>query len=273
MLTLQNIHSLLESNTYATKRELYYKYINDYVSQANLDESVTTISVMLQIPRINLHIMATSKGLIAGNLSFVNEDEVEVDCRLATGGEMVPCNIGALRNFRTDANAILVVEKDAVFQTLLQDNNLQMLKTILITGKGVPDLNTRQLVYKLSICLKIPIFALVDADPYGIEIMCVYRFGSLTTTWCAENLAVPSIHWLGLHPSDFPDLNQSQMKGFSRYDQMKCKAILDRPYIDYWPKIKEQLELISTFQQKAEIENLPSPGEYIIKKIIEKDWI
>jgi len=273
MLTLQNIHSLLVSNTYATKRELFYRYINDYLNQANLDESVTIISVMLQIPRQNLHIMATSKGLIAGNLSYLNEDGVEVDCRLASGGEIVPSNINCLTNFRTDAKIILVVEKDAVFQTLLQDQKLQSLKTIFITGKGVPDLNTRQLVCKLSKCTKIPIFALVDADPYGIEIMCVYRFGSLTTTWCAESLAVSTMNWLGLHPSDFPDLNQSQMKSFSRYDQMKCNAILDRPYIEYWPGIKEQLEIISAWQQKAEIENLTSPSDYIIEKIQEKAWI
>ena len=127
--------------------------------------------------------------------------------------------------------------------------------------------------YRLWKNTGIPIFALVDADPYGIEIMCVYRFGSLTTTWCAESLAVPSVRWLGLHPSDFPDLNQSQMKSFSKHDHIKCKAILNRPYIKHWPNLKEELETISSCEQKAEIENLPSSAEYILNKIIDKDWI
>ena len=114
---------------------------------------------------------------------------------------------------------------------------------------------------------------MVDADPYGIEIMCVYRFGSLTATWCAESLAVPSIRWLGLHPSDFSELNQAQMKPFPKHDQIKCKAILNRPYIDTWLNLKAQIEIISSWQQKAEIENLPSPALYILNKIVDKDWV
>lgn len=129
------------------------------------------------------------------------------------------------------------------------------------------------LTYRLWKSTGIPIFVLVDADPYGIEIMCVYRFGSLTSTWGAESLAVPSVRWLGLHPSDFPDLNPSQMKGFSKHDQIKCKAILNRPYIEHWPNLKEELEIISSWQQKAEIENLASSAEYILDKIIEKEWV
>lgn len=31
---------------------------------------------------------------------------------------------------------------------------------------------------QISHKFNIPILALVDANPYGIEIMCVYRFGS-----------------------------------------------------------------------------------------------
>ena len=121
--------------------------------------------------------------------------------------------------------------------------------------------------------LRIPVFAVVDADPFGIEIMCVYRFGSLASTWCVESLAVPSVRWIGLHPSDFESLDQSQMKGFSRSDKIKCKALISRPYIEHWPALKEQIEIISTWQKKAEIENLPKPSEYILNKIVENQWV
>jgi DNA topoisomerase VI subunit A len=57
LLTLQCIHSLLLDNTYATKRELFYKYVNDYGCQAHLDEAVSIISVMLQIPRHKVSIL------------------------------------------------------------------------------------------------------------------------------------------------------------------------------------------------------------------------
>jgi len=71
-----------------------------------------------------------------------------VDCRLATGGETIPTNIEDMDSLRTDAKMILIVEKDAVFQSLLQDSSLKSHNIIFITGKGVPDLNTRQLVHR-----------------------------------------------------------------------------------------------------------------------------
>ena len=37
----------------------------------------------------------------------------------------------------------------------------------LLQGKGVPDVNTRMFVRKLTRELKIPSLALVDADPHG----------------------------------------------------------------------------------------------------------
>lgn len=36
-------------------------------------------------------------------------------------------------------------------------------------GKGVPDVNSRLMVKKLWDTLQIPIFALVDADPHGMN--------------------------------------------------------------------------------------------------------
>jgi len=55
---------------------------------------------------------------------------------------------------------------------------IYLLVFIHFQGKGFPDINTRLFVKKLSCTLNIPILALVDANPFGIEIMCVYRFGS-----------------------------------------------------------------------------------------------
>ena len=34
------------------------------------------------------------------------------------------------------------------------------------------------MIHKLWSTLTIPVLALVDADPYGVEILCIYKFGS-----------------------------------------------------------------------------------------------
>ena len=50
-----------------------------------IDEAIQTIVVMLQIPRGHLRILATTKGLVAGNLTFTI-DGIEVDCSAASHG-------------------------------------------------------------------------------------------------------------------------------------------------------------------------------------------
>lgn len=128
-------------------------------------------------------------------------------------GTLIP-HIVCLPNveLRSSAKYVLLIEKDATFQRLLNENVLDELSDSLIVtvsdffclnflplllvhvlkeywnwclywnflqGKGFPDINTRMLINKLNKNLKLPILALVDADPFGIAIMCVYRFGSL----------------------------------------------------------------------------------------------
>lgn len=68
-------------------------------------------------------------------------------------------------------------------------------KCVLITGKGYPDVGTRELVRliadqsnsKVFVFFRfftvitrnvVPIFVLADCDPYGLDIVCVYAFGS-----------------------------------------------------------------------------------------------
>ena len=45
-------------------------------------------------------------------------------------------------------------------------------------GKGYPDLCTRGFVNLLWKTLQIPVLMLTDADPHGLHIALVYKFGS-----------------------------------------------------------------------------------------------
>ena len=47
--------------------------------------------------------------------------------------------------------------------------------------------------------LSVPVFAFVDADPWGYEIMLTYRFGSVAMAWCCESVAVPAIRYDPFH--------------------------------------------------------------------------
>ncbi|PSS37869.1 hypothetical protein PHLCEN_2v337 [Hermanssonia centrifuga] len=107
-----------------------------------------------------------------------------------------------------DLSWVLIVEKEAVFQTLchLDFSSHPSLPGpgVIITGKGYPDVATRQLVCTLSNNLSstIPIIALVDADPYGIDILSVYKYGSTNMSHEQESLAAPRIRWGGVMSSE-----------------------------------------------------------------------
>ncbi|XP_027279066.1 meiotic recombination protein SPO11 isoform X2 [Cricetulus griseus] len=256
---LSMIYKLVQSNTYATKRDIFYTNSQLFGNQASVDNIIDDISCMLKVPRRSLHVLSTSKGLIAGNLRYVEEDGTRVQCTCSATATAVPSNIQGIRNLITDAKFLLIVEKDATFQRLLDDNFCsRMSPCIMVTGKGIPDLNTRLLVKKLWDTFHIPVFTLVDADPHGIEILCVYKYGSMSMSFEAHSLTVPTIRWLGLLPSDIQRLNipKDSLIPLTKHDQRKLDSILKRPYITYQPLWRKELEMMADSKMKAEIQAL-----------------
>ncbi|KAK5822230.1 hypothetical protein F5H01DRAFT_410550 [Linnemannia elongata] len=58
--------------------------------------------------------------------------------------------------------------------------------------------------------LEIPLVALMDCDPYGIEIYLTYRCGSIKSAYENAKLAVPALKCLGQFPSDWDLFLDSQ---------------------------------------------------------------
>ncbi|XP_073794316.1 meiotic recombination protein SPO11 isoform X3 [Danio rerio] len=115
-----------------------------------LDSIVDDISCMLKVPRRSLHILATSKGFISGDLCYLEEDGTKVDCNSSSTAVSVSSNVNGIRNIVSSAKFILIVEKDATFQRLLDDDFCARLSPcIIITGKGVPDVNSRLMASRL----------------------------------------------------------------------------------------------------------------------------
>ncbi|TNN45313.1 Meiotic recombination protein SPO11 [Liparis tanakae] len=159
----------------------------------------------------------------------------------------------------SSAKFVMIVEKDATFQRLLDDDFCtKMSPCIMITGKGVPDLNSRLMVRKLWDALHVPVFALVDADPHGIEIMCIYKYGSVSMSFEARSLTVPSVMWLGLLPTDLKRLRvpEDSLIPLTRTDESKLCSLLKRPYVTGKPDWQREMELMQQSKVKAEIQSL-----------------
>ena len=48
----------------------------------------------------------------------------------------------------------------------------------------------------------VPILGLVDADPYGLDILSVYRFGSSAMAHECGTSTTPTLKWIGLKSSE-----------------------------------------------------------------------
>ncbi|XP_053174389.1 meiotic recombination protein SPO11 [Scomber japonicus] len=256
---LSVIYRLVQSNSYATKRDIYYNNTQLFGSQKIVDSIVDDICCLLKVPRRSLHVLATSKGLISGDLCYMEEDGTRIDCHSSSAAVAVSSNIDGIRDIVSSAKFVMIVEKDATFQRLLDDNFCTKLSPcIIITGKGVPDVNSRLMVRKLWDTLHIPIFALVDADPHGIEIMCIYKYGSVAMSFEAHSLTVPSVMWLGLLPSDLQRLRVPEVAliPLTKRDESKLNSLLERPYLTSQPEWQKEMELMKQSKVKAEIQSL-----------------
>ncbi|XP_049832715.1 meiotic recombination protein SPO11-like [Schistocerca gregaria] len=171
------------------KSALYYEQAGGARSQRTVDAAATDASRLLGAPAWRLGLLASGKALVAGPLLITTAEGGRIDCARAAAGQLVPQDVAGIRELRADsARLVLLVEKDAVFQKLLDQGVQQALgPCILLTGKGFPDVNARLFLRRLWDSLRLPVLALVDADPYGIEIMCVYRFGSLVQTLLTDD--------------------------------------------------------------------------------------
>lgn len=119
---LKLIHRMLMTNSFATKRDIFYKNVNLFRNQQFVDRIVDDLVAHFQCPRINLHIIATSKGLIHGNCVLKLKDNTELDA--STGGNnqghLIP-NIEEIDGFSfpKDLKFVLVIEKAATFSHLI----------------------------------------------------------------------------------------------------------------------------------------------------------
>ncbi|XP_072936669.1 meiotic recombination protein W68 [Epargyreus clarus] len=281
VFVLSKVHELLGKNLTVTRRELFYQNVARFRNQSNLDVGVRDVCCLLESPPWNLGIVATAKGLVAGPLIMRCRDGSTMDCMTA-GGTLLPQDINGIQEFKSTAKYILVVEKDAIFQKLLDEGALIRLgPVIILTGKGYPDVCTRQLLCRLVKELRVKALALVDHDPHGYEIFLTYKYGSLAQSHLSSSLACSSLLLLGTRHSDVMTLVSNEARlVLTSLDKRKLASLIKRPYLDtpVGSCIKEELQAMLRSGVKAEIEAVAPTAaalcdSYIPSKIIQADFL
>ncbi len=96
-------------------------------------------------------------------------DVERIDCtRFGSGAYSIPSSVEHL-SFETNAKFILAIETGGMFQRLQSHKFWQTSNCILVSMGGVPTRATRRFIRRLADECKIPVYAFVDCDPYGIS--------------------------------------------------------------------------------------------------------
>jgi DNA topoisomerase-6 subunit A len=210
---------MVENNDFATKREAYYVSKNwgdaKFNEQTESDTVMDDIEALASLQGLNREQLRffpeEHGGSVAGNLAVIDVDSetgnpIRIDCtNFGSGSYSIPHSVEHLQ-FETKAKFILAIETGGMFQRL---NNHKFWKTsdcILIETAGVPTRATRRFIRRLADEKKIPVYAFVDCDPYGIaNIYRTLKVGSGNAAHINRFFCVPQAQYLGVTPQDIID--------------------------------------------------------------------
>jgi DNA topoisomerase-6 subunit A len=307
MLMASIIYEALSNGEYPTIRDLYYRgkhtirfrklpskaiaEENTWDEQSESDSVIRDIEVYTNVLREEMLILSKEKGKVVGEMRIRSGDDVIDLSKMGHGAYSIEPTPDLIEFLDVNADFVLVIEKDAVFQQLHRIGFWRKHRAILVTSAGQPDRATRRFVRRLNEELGLPVYVLSDSDPYGYYIYSVFKTGSITLSYESERLATPKARFLGVMMTDIfgspkigkkPYLTDEERRNYiikaKDRDIKRAKELKEYPWFksERW-----QIELDEFLNRKVklEIEALASKGlrflsdRYIPEKIQVGDWI
>lgn len=216
-----------KTDQYNGPRDLYYQNIGLFPNVNIITTLLNDICCTVGVTRMNLNVTVSQKGFVFGDLTISYRNKMILYDSNTKSSMLIPDCIQDLKICHSNARFILVVEKYTTFAHLISNGIAERFPLIMITGSGYPDLKTRSFLQKLWFELKLPVFAFMDGDAYGIDIILSYKYGSILSAYQNHHLIVPSIQWLGITADD---INDFQLKGirYKRNELKKFDSLLKR---------------------------------------------
>jgi DNA topoisomerase-6 subunit A len=267
---------------YMTKHTIRGTRENTFEEQGESDPIIEDLEVGVDALREELHLFADKRGIVAGQL-VVDDAGDRIDLsKMGRGGWSIPsiCEPSVLKFHKSQAEFILLVEKAAVWSRLNEDAFWKKHKCILMTTQGQATRGARRLLQRLAGELKIPVYVLVDNDPWGLYIYSVLKQGSISLAYESMRLAVPNVRFLGMSSFDHAKFNLSSAveirlndKDIDRAKQMKAYPwFKDR-------KWQREIDALLHNGFKMEVDGFLTKSisfiteEYIPKKLRDRDYL
>jgi DNA topoisomerase-6 subunit A len=165
---------------YLLKHTIEGAHEETFDTQDECDPIIEDVEVSLDAMREELHLYAKNAGAMVGPITLTDSGD-EIDCsRMGSGGYSIPSIVEPeIVQFKKNAaKFILHVEKDTVWRRFNEDKFWKKYNCILTHGGGQPPRGVRRMLHRLHEELKLPVYCLLDNDPWGYYIYSVLKQGS-----------------------------------------------------------------------------------------------
>ncbi|MEX0713110.1 MAG: DNA topoisomerase IV subunit A [Pirellulales bacterium] len=274
--SIRGLYYLLKHTIEDTKEETF-------AEQAECDPVIEDVEVTLNSLREELHVYASNTGNLVGPLTLVDSGD-EIDCtRMGSAGYSIPSIVEpeVIQFRKCDAKFILHVEKDTVWRRFNEDKFWRKHDCLLTHGKGQPPRGVRRLLYRLHNELKLPVYCLLDNDPWGYYIYSVLKQGSINLAFESKRMAIPDAKYLGLRSIDFVrcGLSNSVKISLNETDAKRARQIAGYPWFAHHKAWQKEIQQMLSNGFKLEVESLVSKDisyvteEYVPQRLRERDWL
>lgn len=254
-----------------------------FQDQAECDPVIEDVEVMLDTLREELHVYASNVGNLAGPLTLLDNGDT-IDCtRMGSAGYSIPSIVepDVIEFVKCDAKFILHVEKDTVWRRFHEDRFWQKHKCLLTHGKGQPPRGVRRLLNRLHNELKLPVYCVLDNDPWGYYIYSVLKQGSINLAYESTRMAIPAARFLGLRSNDYErcELTPSVQIKLNDQDIKRANQIKAYPWFEKKKAWQNEIDKMLKNGFKLEVESLISKDisyvteEYVPQRLEEGNFL
>ena len=290
VLVADALSELQRANLTTSLREIYYRtkhtikdsHENTLDTQDESDPIIEDLEVTLTALREELHVRAENAGSIVGPVVFVDDGD-RVDCtRLGKGGYSVPSIVEPeyVQIARCTADFVLLVEKGTQWNRLSEDKFWRRYNCVLLTGNGQPPRGVRRLARRLHEEKALPVYVLVDNDPWGYYIYSVIKQGSINLAFESQRMAIPKAKFIGLSSADPEAYELPRNVGIKLNDKDTARAKELLGYTWFQKKSwQAEIKRMLSSGLKYELDALANKDfqfltkKYLPRKLKEKDWL
>lgn len=291
LLHSKGIGDLIEKGKTSSLRGMFYAGLHTiegtkektFDDQTESDSVLEDLEVTLGSLREELHIFAKKRGTMVGNITVIDNGD-EINCRrMGTGGYGIPsiCEPDILQFKNVQADFVLHVEKDTVWQRFNEDRFWEKHNCILTEGSGQPPRGVRRLLHRLNKEHNLPIYCLLDCDPWGHYIYSVIKQGSISLAFESERLAIPDAKFMGIRAMDYDrcELSDDVKIDLNDRDIQRAKQIAAYPWFKDHKGWQKEIKKMLDNGFKMEVESLITKDisyvteEYVPARLKAEDWL